>query len=873
MLRLKMPIIIAILALFICGISYGAVPPTAKGLGYFTLAGSDIVRIAPDLKGNLYISDTYYGKVHVISNNGILLSEFNINRPLSIAVDGSGKIFVGSGADGSVSVYDSSGMLLYKLGSGSGEFLMPSDIAISGAGVVYVTDSRKNTVKAYKTTGEYQFSFGAFNFPTGIAVDDASAEVYISDHNNVRIRIYNLNGQWKKDISLSGRLLRPQGIASDADRLYITDAYHSTTAVYSKTGTFLKYIGYYGGSEGEFRIPMDLAFDRDGKLFITNSGNQRVEVIGVDSYTNLSATPASLSFSVFEGGLPVSAQVSLSSDNPANWTASASGAWAGLSAYSGTTPQSVDITANPDGLPVGLYTAEVGFATSSGTVSIVKVTLEVKEIPSSLSVAPSEISLKYQQEAKTYPTGGIIISSTGKSLSWTASASKPWLSLSASSGNTPSTIDVTLNELAGTLEPGTYSGQVTVDAGNAIGSPAAVDVTLRVIYAGTIVVNSNIDEAGFAIKGQAEYSGSGKTWSNDEVTPGTYTISFNHVLGYIKPYTRDFTVKTGSTVVIDGAYRQKPAATHIVAGSGTAQNEGVALITVDGASRTSEFIPELNYDVREGIKAYPSDIDGDGIDEIVVKSGDRRVMAYTHEGGKLASLDIPPPFINVEVAVGDIDHDGIGEVFVGYTDPRALPRDGARVIKIYKYSGGEVPAQDGILEEKGVLYGDNYRYEYSFTLGDINGDGSMELLIADRASLTAYDISGQKPVSLWGLEFAEKGSKSPVLSTGDIDGDGLDEIALSRYEKGGVIEIFKGNGENYGMEINPFGDLGFTKTPSVAFGDIDGDGKDEIAAGSGIDMKNAPLIRLFETDGSFTGLTIKAIEGRGGVNVGLGRFQ
>ena len=84
--------------------------------------------------------------------------------------------------------------MLYKLGSGTGEFGMPSDIAISSSGTVYVTDSMQNKVKAYTTAGEPLSSITGLYFPTGIAVDDAAGEIYVSDHSANMVKIFGMNG-------------------------------------------------------------------------------------------------------------------------------------------------------------------------------------------------------------------------------------------------------------------------------------------------------------------------------------------------------------------------------------------------------------------------------------------------------------------------------------------------------------------------------------------------------------------------------------------------------------------------------------------------------------------------------------------------------
>ncbi len=905
----------AIIFLSLSVFANAAVAPVPTPLGYNALQGCAPARIATDSSGKIYVTDANTESVRVFSNNGTPLSTFMVNKPLGIAVDQSGRIFVGSKSDGSVSVFNGEGKILYKLGAGNGEFVIPSGIAVSSTGTVYVTDSMQNRVKSYTTAGAPLSSITGLSFPTGIAVDDAAGEIYVSDHNANMVKIFGVNGVLKRYIRGSTMtksvFIRPQGIALDSTRVYIVDAYNSTVAVYGKDGIFLKYMGNYGENQGEFRTPLDVAIDRSNKVFVTNHNNSRIEMIGIDSYSQLNISPNTINLSVFENGSPITQILNLTSvGNAAGWVASSSNSWVIASPSAGTTPSTADITVNPAGLSAGNYTAQVMFSMSSGTASVVLVNLEVKPQPKTLYVAPTNISFKYQQESLNYPSGNIAITSSGGSLSWKAATSSEWISIDRVLGITPDNIKLSINSAVGALGAGNYNAKVMVDGGNAQGSPASVNVSLTVINAGTVKVTTNLKETGFDITGPVNYSGTGTEWTNDEVPPGDYTITFKHITGYIKPYTRTFTVKTGKETIIDGTYRVKPVATHIIAGSGGTKGKKVEVLTLDGLPITT-FEP---FKSPKSIKTAAGDLDGNGTDKIVVTDHKRKVKVYTHEGVELALLELAEGYTRSVIAVADIDNDGKAEIIVGVkNDPEDDAEDDAdntneqREIKLYRYDNGK-------LAEGGSLYTENKNKEFRIALGDINGDGRQELIIADEDDLSAFEINLEaenKLKEIWKVGAEGIYEDTPEIATGDINDDGIYEIALGieqegeeskegekgqkdkKGEKGkegekgnkdkdkedetGIIKILKGNGEDYKLQIEPYNDLGYEGAPTTAMGDIDGDGVDEIAAGAGRDEHNEPLIRLYESDGSFTGRTIEAMDVKGkdvfGVNVSLGRFK
>jgi PKD repeat protein len=210
----------------------------------------------------------------------------------------------------------------------------------------------------------------------------------------------------------------------------------------------------------------------------------------VSGPANLSVSAASVfNSSGFKGGpfSPSSVVYTLSNTgvNTLNWTASTTPSWLSLSATSGALASgaSVNVTAslnaNANSLAVGSYSATIGFTnTTNGAGNTTRpVTLSVSQ----LGVSP----------AANFSTGGpvggpftpaseiytLTNSDSSLSLSWGASVSANWVTLSASNGtlaaNSGTAITVSINTNANSLTRGVYTATlaftnaVSGDPGNA----------------------------------------------------------------------------------------------------------------------------------------------------------------------------------------------------------------------------------------------------------------------------------------------------------------------------------------------------------------------------------------------------------------------
>lgn len=231
------------------------------------------------------------------------------------------------------------------------------------------------------------------------------------------------------------------------------------------------------------------------------------------------------------------------------------------------------------------------------------------------------------------------------------------------------------------------------------------------------------------------------------------------------------------------------------------------------------------------------DVDGDGVDEIgVTRNADQNSSWFVyddalagfgrlHEGG----AEWGEGRYATAIAFGHVDRDGAAEVGVvrrtenGHGDSWFVYDDASTGFAMLHASGAE--------------WGDD-RYAHSIAFGDVDGDGLDEVGVTRKSStgdtwFVFDDIEASfELMRSGGAEWgADRGATSLVF--GHVDDDGAAEIGIVRSSDSGASYLVLDDANAGFAQLLAGGeDWGDGRwATALAFGDLDNDGRDELAVG------------------------------------------
>jgi hypothetical protein len=266
-----------------------------------------------------------------------------------------------------------------------------------------------------------------------------------------------------------------------------------------------------------------------------------------------------------------------------------------------------------------------------------------------------------------------------------------------------------------------------------------------------------------------------------------------------------------------------------------------------------------------------------------------------NSGGFNGNLDAGNQFGSAVVSIGDLEGDGVADLAVGAPNTHGGGTDRGAVWILFMNSDGRVDTQQKIADGSGGFDGkldnDDRFGSAVASPGDLNGDGTTDLAVGapgdddggtDRGAVWILFLNTEGKVRLYqkisdtagGFSGKLKDGDqfgSAVASIGDIDGDGIDDLAVGApyaneggtgrgevwilfMDRDGKVRSqqkiadgsggFKGNlndGDHFGNAV-------------TGLGDLDGDGVNDLAVGADLSDtggtdRGAVWILFMDSDG------------------------
>lgn len=246
--------------------------------------------------------------------------------------------------------------------------------------------------------------------------------------------------------------------------------------------------------------------------------------------------------------------------------------------------------------------------------------------------------------------------------------------------------------------------------------------------------------------------------------------------------------------------------------------------------------------------AEAADLYGDGRASLAVATHDQGVVAIVRprdDGGfDVLEIDREPKTFVHEIEIGDLDGDGVLEVYATPSEPNRL--DGrAQSGRVVRY----VPKRE---EGRKVVADLGDRHAKEILVTDLDGDGRDELYVSVEAvsggklEIRRY-VAGTDPAG--GEVIAALDDKlCRFLTAGDLDGDGVREL-VAATSKAGIWRLVPPSAgkKSWRKEVIARDSSGFEHAAILA--DLDGDGQDELYVASD---KQGEVRRYLMRNGRYT---------------------
>jgi DNA-binding beta-propeller fold protein YncE len=198
-----------------------------------------------------------------------------------------------------------------QFGAEGAQLHTPEDIAVDSSGNEWVTDIKDDRIEKFSPAGEvlgayggYGSGSGQFIDPWGLAINQGTGDVYVTDQGSFRVDELSSTGAFIETFGWGVQDGKPQfetctsecragiagsgagqfswlaGIAVDSSgNVWVADNGNNRVDEFFENGVYERSVGSEGTGDDQFKGPLNITFS-GGNMYVTDSGNNRVQELG-----------------------------------------------------------------------------------------------------------------------------------------------------------------------------------------------------------------------------------------------------------------------------------------------------------------------------------------------------------------------------------------------------------------------------------------------------------------------------------------------------------------------------------------------------------------------------------------------------------------
>ncbi|HYW66996.1 MAG TPA: 6-bladed beta-propeller [Candidatus Dormibacteraeota bacterium] len=224
---------------------------------------------------------------------------FQLVRTYGLAFDSKGNIYAADQAVGAIFIFNPDAdkkfdVKLIRNGKES-HFGLINGLAIDDNDRLFVSDDQFHKVIVINPQHQEESSFGADVLvrPGGMAIDTENRFLYVVDTESDVVDVFDADSfkllrkigtpGRKHVLTDAGNFSLPTNVAVDKEgNVYVTDTLNNRVEIFDADGKFISAFGKSGDGPGHFARPKGIAIDRDGHIWVVDAVQQRVQVFDTE---------------------------------------------------------------------------------------------------------------------------------------------------------------------------------------------------------------------------------------------------------------------------------------------------------------------------------------------------------------------------------------------------------------------------------------------------------------------------------------------------------------------------------------------------------------------------------------------------------------